>query len=37
VKTTRDAVPQPVRETAEFQGACPDSATVMCLELPESD
>lgn len=35
VKTTRDAVPMPVRETAEFQGACPASATVMCLDLPE--
>jgi amino-acid N-acetyltransferase len=32
-KTTRDAVPAPVRETAEFQSACPASATVMCLEL----
>jgi amino-acid N-acetyltransferase len=37
VKTTRDAVPQSVRETVEFQGACPASATVMCLRLAESD
>ncbi len=36
VKTTRDAVPLPVRETAEFRGACPASATVMCLELPDA-
>jgi amino-acid N-acetyltransferase len=36
VKTTRDAVPQPVRETAEFQGVCPASATVMCLTLSEA-
>lgn len=27
--TTRDAVPDAVRATAEFQGACPASATVM--------
>ncbi len=27
--TTRDGVPDDVRATAEFQGACPDSATVM--------
>mgnify|MGYP001544453706 FL=1 len=33
-KTTREAVPAPVRETAEFQSACPASATVMCLTLP---
>ena len=32
-KMTRDAVPAPVRQTAEFQGACPTSATVMCLTL----
>lgn len=32
-KTTRDAVPAPVRETEEFQSACPASATVMCLPL----
>jgi amino-acid N-acetyltransferase len=28
-KTARDAVPDDVRQTAEFQGACPASATVM--------
>jgi len=28
-RTSRDAVPDDVRATAEFQGACPDSATVM--------
>jgi N-acetylglutamate synthase-like GNAT family acetyltransferase len=27
--TTRDAVPEDVRDTAEFKGACPASATVM--------
>ena len=27
--TTRDAVPEPLRQTSEFQGACPASATVM--------
>ena len=27
---TRDQVPEDVRATAEFQSACPDSATVMC-------
>jgi N-acetylglutamate synthase-like GNAT family acetyltransferase len=27
--TTRDAVPEDIRDTAEFKGACPDSATVM--------
>ncbi|MFL5608129.1 MAG: GNAT family N-acetyltransferase, partial [Gemmatimonadaceae bacterium] len=27
--TTRDAVPDDVRGTAEFKGACPASATVM--------
>lgn len=31
--TTRDAVPEEVRATAEFQDACPASATVMALEL----
>ena len=29
--TTRDAVPDDVRATKEFQGACPASATVMAL------
>jgi amino-acid N-acetyltransferase len=33
VKTTRDAVPEPIRHTGEFVSACPASATVMCLEL----
>jgi amino-acid N-acetyltransferase len=36
VKTTRDAVPEPVRRTEEFVSACPASATVMCLTLDES-
>ena len=31
--TTRDAVPEDVRTTAEFQGACPASATVMTRAL----
>ena len=35
VKTTRDAVPEPVRRTGEFVGSCPASATVMCLDLAE--
>ena len=29
----RCAVPGPLRETAEFRGACPDSATIMFLDL----
>jgi len=29
---TRDAVPTGLRDTAEFAGACPASATVMCRE-----
>jgi amino-acid N-acetyltransferase len=33
VKSTRAAVPEPVRQTAEFVSACPASATVMCLTL----
>jgi amino-acid N-acetyltransferase len=32
-RTTRDAVPEPVRQTSEFQVACPASATVMTLDL----
>lgn len=32
-KTTRDAVPAPVRRTGEFTSACPASATVMVREL----
>src|SRR6476661_8654643 len=35
VKTTRDAVPEDIRQTTEFTGACPASATVMCLTLGE--
>jgi N-acetylglutamate synthase-like GNAT family acetyltransferase len=31
--TSRDAVPDDVRATAEFQGACPASATVMVREI----
>lgn len=34
--TTRDQVPDDVRATREFQGACPASATVMALQLPAS-
>lgn len=33
VKITRDDVPESVRESAEFAGACPASATVMSLAL----
>ena len=33
VTTTRDAVPEEVRATAEFCNVCPSSATVMSLEL----
>lgn len=33
VRTTRESVPEPVRETTEFTSACPASATVMCLTL----
>ena len=29
---TRDQVPREVRQTSEFRGACPASATVMCRE-----
>ena len=29
-RVTRDDVPAEIRETAEFQGACPASAVVMC-------
>jgi len=32
--TTRDAVPNAIRETGEFLGACPASAAVMLLTLP---
>lgn len=34
-KTSREAVPDDVRSTAEFQGACPMSATVMVREEAE--
>jgi N-acetylglutamate synthase-like GNAT family acetyltransferase len=34
-RTSRDAVPDDVRATAEFQGACPASATVMVREVAE--
>jgi N-acetylglutamate synthase-like GNAT family acetyltransferase len=32
----RDAVPDDIRATAEFLGACPASATVMCRECATS-
>ena len=32
-KTTRDAVPEEVKQSVEFREACPASATVMALEL----
>ena len=35
VALTRDAVPESVRGTVEFKGACPTSATVMMLNLSE--
>lgn len=31
--TTRAMVPAEIQTTGEFQGACPESATVMCLSL----
>jgi N-acetylglutamate synthase-like GNAT family acetyltransferase len=33
-KTTRDSVPDDVRNSAEFKGACPASATVMTRPSP---
>lgn len=33
VKTTRDAVPDEVRQSVEFREACPATATVMALNL----
>ena len=33
VTTTRDAVPDEVKQSVEFREACPASATVMALEL----
>jgi amino-acid N-acetyltransferase len=35
--TARDAVPDDVRATAEFQGACPASATVMVRVNPHTE
>ena len=32
-RTTRDAVPDPVKQSAEFKGACPDTAIVMARQL----
>jgi amino-acid N-acetyltransferase len=34
--TTRDIVPAEIKATGEFRGACPESATVMSLELASS-
>jgi amino-acid N-acetyltransferase len=34
-QVTRDEVPLVIRETVEFTSACPASATVMRLEIPE--
>ena len=31
---TRDIVPEAVRSTEEFQGACPETAVVMCRDCP---
>jgi N-acetylglutamate synthase-like GNAT family acetyltransferase len=31
--TPRDAVPQEIRATGEFRGACPESAIVMCRSM----
>lgn len=31
--TPRDSAPEEIRATSEFQGACPASATLMCLSL----
>jgi amino-acid N-acetyltransferase len=33
-RSTRDQVPEPVRASREFQGACPDTAVVMRRDLP---
>jgi amino-acid N-acetyltransferase len=33
-RSTREEVPEPVRASREFQGACPDSAVVMKRGLP---
>lgn len=34
--TSRDAVPAPLKASAEFSGACPESATCMRLDLDAS-
>jgi amino-acid N-acetyltransferase len=34
-RTTRAAVPETVKESAEFRGACPDTAVVMRCRAPE--
>lgn len=34
VETTRQSVPMDLRQTVEFQGACPSTATVMHLQAP---
>lgn len=31
--TARESVPEEIRATGEFRGACPESATVMCCSL----
>jgi amino-acid N-acetyltransferase len=36
-ETTRDAAPTALRETVEFQRACPSSATVMMLSLKRAE
>lgn len=36
VPTTRDQVPSEVRATAEFSSLCPDTSTVMSLELADA-
>jgi amino-acid N-acetyltransferase len=36
IRTTRSAVPDALKASAEFQGACPDTATVMRHSLRES-
>lgn len=35
VKTTREAVPDEVRQSVEFREACPATATVMALDLAD--
>ena len=36
VEVSRAALPQSLKESAEFKGACPDSATAMVLELEDA-